>query len=343
MRLIGTGILCLLTLASWSVPYLMRRDMLFGVTVSSEIHDTGAARRIIQLYQLRAYLCGFAVIMLGIMMPGSDHLGWRWAIPLVLFLLGSSIAFGQAHNASRRHAVAASGVREAELLPQAGSRVESPWMLLLGPAILAVGFAVVFSIADQTGRVPLFAGWDAIVARWTAIGQLVGKELSFTLGASIGSLLPLLAFRFGSRRGPSGIVNYRIVILRSIIIFNSAFALLAVWVLGKSALGYAVGKIELRVAVAAIVVGLAVHIAYVLALRRKENIALAAAVGRSPGDRIPDELWLWSRFYHNTNDPVLFVEKRTGPGYTVNFGHLRTWLMMAVFLILILLPLVLNP
>jgi uncharacterized membrane protein len=342
MKWIGTGILTLLTLASWSAPYLMRRDLLFGVTVPPEFRDTPAARSMVRLYQMRVLLCGLAVVMLGLLMPNNEHLGPRWVIPPLLFFVGSSIAFAQSHRASRAHTVPASGVREVELLPPARASAEYPPMLLAGPAILAAGFASAFLIPDPTGQIPLFAGGGAIIARWNAIDALVDKPFSFALGACIGSFVALVAFRFGTRRSPSGMTNYRRVMLRNIILFNAAFAAFAVWVVNMGAFGRMVDRIELRVGMAAIFAGLAAHLAYVLMLRRKENMALVSVVGHSLGDRTPDASWLWGMFYHNPDDPALFVEARTGPGYTVNFGHLRAWLMVAGFLFLLVLPFLLK-
>jgi hypothetical protein len=337
MRWIGIGIVSFVTLSSCVAPYLMRRDLLFGVTVPPEFRDTPAARAIIRRYQIRVYLCGFAAFALAVAFPELDRLWWLIA-PLLAFL-GSSVAFARAHQASSAHGAPPSGVREAELL-RSRSLLEHPQMLLAGPAILAAGFALVFSIPTQAGQIPLFAGWSAIVARWTAIGGLVEKPLSFSLGACLGSFLPLLAFRFGTRHNPTGVINYRRIMLRNIILFNAAFAALAVWAMGMGVLGRAVDKIEFRVALSVIFVGLAAHVVYLLVLRRKENMTLATIVGRDLGDRTPDELWLWGMFYHNPDDPVLFVEARVGPGYTVNFGRPSAWVMLAGFLILLVLPLV---
>jgi uncharacterized membrane protein len=41
------------------------------------------------------------------------------------------------------------------------------------------------------------------------------------------------------------------------------------------------------------------------------------------GDRTRDECWKLGLFYVNRNDPALFVEKRFGIGWTVNFGNPR--------------------
>jgi hypothetical protein len=45
-----------------------------------------------------------------------------------------------------------------------------------------------------------------------------------------------------------------------------------------------------------------------------------------------DEFWRWGLFYNNAADPALFIQARTGPGYTLNFGKLLAWpIAAAVF------------
>ena len=50
------------------------------------------------------------------------------------------------------------------------------------------------------------------------------------------------------------------------------------------------------------------------------------------GDRTRDPHWTWGLIYANRDDPAVFVEKRFGIGYTINAGHPRAWLVMAVIL-----------
>jgi uncharacterized membrane protein len=343
MTWIGLCILGLLALASWSAPYLMRRDLLFGVTVPPAFRDTPAARSIIRRYQmLMVVWCSASIGIQNFLWSRNEHVGLLWAVAPLWIAAGSAVAFAQAHQATRAHAVAASGVREVELLPPARASAEYPLMLLAGPAVLAAGFAVALLIPDAAGQIPLLAGWDVIVARWNAINGLVAKPLWLAMGACLGTFLVLVVFRFGTRRNPSGITNYRRVILRNIILFNAALAVFSVWVLNMGALGRVVDKIELRMVAALVFAGLAAHVAYMLVLRRKENMALASVVGHPLGDRTPDELWLWGKFYHNPDDPALFVEARCGPGYTMNFGHLRAWLIVVGFLMVLVLPMLLK-
>jgi uncharacterized membrane protein len=343
MNWLGLGLLFLFTLAGWWAPYLMRRDLMFGATVPPDFRDSADAHGIIRRYRRKVLLAGIALINIyAFLWSMKAPMNSLWPIAPLLFSVASAIAFAQANRAARMYSVPASGLREASLLPTPRRSVEYSLMVLAGPVILALGFALAFLIPNANGEISFFAGWGSVVSRWNAIDALVDKPFSFALGACLGSFLVLLAFRFGTRRSPAGSTNYRRVILRNIILFNAAFAALSAWVVNMGAFGHAVDKVEMRVAMAFIFVGLAAHIGYVLLLRRKENMSLVTAAGHPLGDRTPDESWLWGMFYHNANDPALFVEKRSGPGYTVNFGHVRAWLMLAVFLTLMLLPFLLR-
>lgn len=326
MTWIGIGILFLLVMASWFAPHLMRRDLLFGATVAPEFRERREARAIIRAYQRKILLAAIALINSTIfvsLMKKAPHGIWLFAAGF--FVVAGSIAFAQANRAMTRHALPASGVREASFLVTPPAMVENSLTVLIGPVILLLGISAAL-----------------LQARWAAIESIVDKPLSFALGAWAGSFLVLLAFRFGTRRNPAGLTNYRRVILRTSILFNVTFAALTGLVANLGACGHAIGEMEMRSAIAVICVGLAAHIAYLLMLRRKENLALSTATGKPFGDRTPDESWLWGLFYHNAQDPALFVERRSGIGYTVNLGHLRAWLMLAVFLTFIVLPFLLK-
>lgn len=52
-----------------------------------------------------------------------------------------------------------------------------------------------------------------------------------------------------------------------------------------------------------------------------------------PGGRSPEACWKYGLFYFNPDDPALFVEKRVGIGYTVNFAHVSAWIIMALTLL----------
>ena len=59
-----------------------------------------------------------------------------------------------------------------------------------------------------------------------------------------------------------------------------------------------------------------------------------------PSERSGDEFWRGGVFYVNPDDPALFVQKRYGIGYTLNFGNRWSWFVMALILLLVGLPII---
>jgi uncharacterized membrane protein len=46
------------------------------------------------------------------------------------------------------------------------------------------------------------------------------------------------------------------------------------------------------------------------------------------------DYWKWGIFYYNANDPSVWVEKRTGMGWTVNFAHKISYVIIALLLLI---------
>jgi uncharacterized membrane protein len=59
-----------------------------------------------------------------------------------------------------------------------------------------------------------------------------------------------------------------------------------------------------------------------------------------------DSYWKLGVFYFNRDDPTIFLEKRFGIGYTLNFGNPISWIVIAALIVLIggslILPLILK-
>jgi len=79
-------------------------------------------------------------------------------------------------------------------------------------------------------------------------------------------------------------------------------------------------------------------VAFVLSMMRAgQGGALQVAPGPSPiGDRTTDARWIGGLLYFNPTDPVLFVEKRTGIGWTVNVGNPWSWMSVVVIAAIVL-------
>ena len=86
---------------------------------------------------------------------------------------------------------------------------------------------------------------------------------------------------------------------------------------------------------------LAMLAALIFAMSRlaKHHAKLHAEAGASMMGGTPDGHWKGGVFYVNRDDAALFVPKRFGIGYTLNFGHATAWVIMGLVLVL---PLILT-
>jgi uncharacterized membrane protein len=48
----------------------------------------------------------------------------------------------------------------------------------------------------------------------------------------------------------------------------------------------------------------------------------------TPKDRQDPENWYWGVFYHNSADPTIWLPKRYGWGWTLNFAQPWSWIIM---------------
>lgn len=83
--------------------------------------------------------------------------------------------------------------------------------------------------------------------------------------------------------------------------------------------------------------GMAVNIGAVLVVLLLPIWLLATGRFATPGspeqgDRSPDEAWKLGLVYYNPDDPALWLEKRFGVGYTLNFARPMAWVIIAAIL-----------
>ena len=70
---------------------------------------------------------------------------------------------------------------------------------------------------------------------------------------------------------------------------------------------------------------------------------LAVLVSISAGTQKPPPEDGWKGiFYYKPDDPALFVPKRYGIGYTLNFGNSWSWVVLALILAMVALPIGLS-
>jgi uncharacterized membrane protein len=341
--LTGVLMLAIAALVAWSfwmLPLWSRPGIYFAVTVAPEFRGTPEAQRLLRSYRLQAMIhvaIAFALILAGAL-PGY------WPLPVVgaiWLAVGPLTAFIGAHKKVHPHAFVGTTVREA-VLEHRDTRLPGGWLAQLGP------FAILLA-----GAVYLYLHWDAIPARFPVHWGLGGQPDRWSVRTPMGVYAPILtgallltglgATAFGilhSSRSAS--VRASQSLKQDFAHRVAAFVLVVEYFLALcfcfAGLLPLAGATPLLVAAFLMLPALLFLIAWLNKGHASFENGPLTLTAAPVGDGTLDKYWKLGVFYCNPDDAALFVEKRFGVGYTVNFGHVSAWIIMALVL---LLPLVL--
>lgn len=349
LTLYNLGVIGMMAVVLHLIPRLTRPDLYFAVTVPPNFRDTPEGHAILRRY--RVQLWAHSLIALGLTFPWIKHfqglrLGFFWQA------IGSLIAFLWARQRVMPHAVAPTTIREAQLEPRP-TRLPGGWTLQLGPfAVLAtVALYLRLHWEQIPARFPVHWGLDGRPNRW-ATRSLSGVYGTLLLAAGICAGLILMAYAIlhSSRRvrvsgswGNSE-THFRHTVLSVLLGSEYFLVLVSSWIGLFPLEGHPQGPSGVSV-IRLLTLVLVVVTVYVTARMGQGGTRQASLAERSSdkpetglpvGDRTLDRYWKVGIFYINRSDPAIFVEKRFGIGYTLNFGHPVSWLSIALAVLVLL-------
>ena len=293
------------------LPHFSPRRYCFGITVPPEFHATDAARAALRRYHWRVAV-SIAVAALAVLYLAPRSPALAGAVAPLAPLLAGTVAFfrerGNLHDAIEAAPSSTPALSGEHHLPG--------WLAWALPP-----FAFPLAVALY-----LQAHWDQIPERfpihWGASGQPNGwahrtaggvyGPLLFAAGLMLLMLLLGLAMYYGSRHSPQMLSVLKILIA-------------VTYLLGLVFAG--VGLLPLRV-VSPTVFLVAVPVFVIALLVYSFQCATNPAM---PAEATPDACWTLGSVYYNPRDPAIFVQKRIGFGYTFNFGHRLSWVILGGF------------
>jgi len=318
----------------WILPKWSRPGIFFAVTVVPDFRDSAEAAQILGSYRTQILLhvaIGFGLILLGALVqrPAPLILGvfWLAVAPLV--------AVSQAHKKTLPHAVAHSTIREASLVPRS-AQLPGGWALQFGPFAILTIVSIYLGVhwAQIPDKFPVHWGIDGRPNGWSE-RTLAGVYGPLLVAGALVIGISLLAYSFShlARRMPvpAGVPSMRDYPHRiAVLLLGVEYFLAAMFSL--------VGLLPITGSpgVAPILILAGAILAAALFLGRwvshaHDNLPHAVSM---IGDGMPDSCWKLGLFYFNPDDPALFVEKRIGFGYTVNFARASAWICLALILFL---------
>jgi uncharacterized membrane protein len=319
------GIVLLVGLLLYVTPRVARPGLFFGVTVDSAFAGSDAARRIKRRYGLEIVL--HSAIALALAFALGPAVGLLWQV------FGGGWAFANAHRAAMPYGSGESAIREAGLDPQPEDSLFVTALALAPLTLLLLLALYARSHWDQIpDRFPVHFGFHG-PDRWVTRSPRAVYGLIVLNGLLCGlMLMTRYGLRHGSRRvaidgAPAQAeARFRRIITWLLVAAEYLMVMLTWAILFSSPQGVFVFGIGMLV----------LTVVLVFVLMRMGQGGSRLAPGSPGGDRTPDACWKWGMFYVNPSDPALFVEKRFGIGYTVNFGNRWSW----IFLVITLLPLI---
>lgn len=321
------------------MPGLTRPDVFFAVTVEPPFRTTPEGRRAAALYRavsLAASLFALAVLSL----TAQKDVREVWAVSALLIqVAGATCGFLAARHIVRPHAVQPAATREAVM---ARTRFAPPggWLLQ------AIPFGVLGAAAVVIAR-----RWAELPARLPNHWNFAGEANGFvdkTLGAVAAQMVTAAflcvllaaaaaAIMQGRRvsatgEGASSEATFRAVAAGVLLVAELLIAVLLSQT-AIQALFPSVARQQIVVVTMGAMALVLVLSAFMFWLGQGGSRRAPAPAGVAPvGDRTPDSAWVMGLFYVNRNDPALLVEKRFGIGYTLNFGHPLSWVLVGLAL-----------
>jgi uncharacterized membrane protein len=315
---------------------LRKRNLYFGVTVEEAFRNTAEARAIARAFRVQVWT-GAVVAIATLSLVHSPRI--TGSVVLLEAALGVA-AWTFAWHRVRPHAATLSVERVVTLgddPPRIPGGIAAVLLPFAGPA--AAIWYLWSHYADLPARYPV---------HWNAAGEadrFVSKSplsVFFTPIMTTSVLLLLavmaLAIQYGSRRGSSGERPGWSAEHRRL---NLVLLVLIMWILSVllslAAFGPEIPAEVMRVATWSLV-GLLLLVTGAFCVRMF-NMSMQRTGGT---DATPDECWRWGFIYYNPEDAALIVEKREGPGFTLNFGNRFSWAIVVLIVAIIILPLVAN-
>ena len=340
------------TVAALITPRMTRPDIFFAITVKPLFRATPESGEIMRGYDRIVVIFAALALLPLLCFKFSRSLDLPGIFgPIAIGLVGYFCAFQLARRRTMPYHAESTAQREAVVAPRQAS--------LPGGALAQAGPFLVLAAAALC----LWLNWDRIPAtiaiHWGARGLPNGwaskSVLSVFGGLFIGILVCLLlgslcwAIVHGVRRinssGSAAVREARFVRAISFVLVGAEYwAALLVGLLALAALRQdqhrPLDMFGAIIVAETLFVGSILYLCYRTGqggsrLRTASDTAKPNPDDEPVGGRTPDECWKLGLFYFNSDDPALFVEKRFGVGWTLNFANPRCWLVIGAIVLFI--------
>jgi uncharacterized membrane protein len=332
------GIVLLSAAILWFIPRLTRPDLYFAVTVPPGFRDEPEAKLILGQYRRELILVSILALIVFIAGIALLGIGFAPAGPMIQSVAGF-IAFYRARNRVMPSAVQPTMIREAELQPY-NRIIPGGWIAAAGPFVLLVVvvcasyFWIHGSLLVRLSAHPSASPARSLIVYFLSM-TVVLAGLSVTLYGLAHWVRPVYSGGPGRARE----VRFRRTVAAIVLGAEYYVTLQASWII-------LVPRHQGLISLGLLPLGFVFVLVVIVVLARLGQGGSRLATARASstpsavpvGDRTLDRYWKLGIFYFNPDDSAIFVEKRFGLGYSLNFARPTTWFIMALLLLAPLVP-----
>jgi len=299
------------------LPFITPLRYYFAVTVSPGFRNTLEGHASMRRYETWVAIGVAAAVALSFLLDGRSEDAVTFLVVLVPVVVSFSSFFHERRVVSR-FAQPTDTIREADL--SADDRTPRWFALALVPIALPLGVAAYLRAhwAEIPLRFPAHFNAAGEADRWAEKSvRTVYGPLLVCAGMSLIGLLITLAMYHGARRGPQRTAIIKIAVAA---VYMMAFVFVATALLPLI-------QFPPQLLMVPPVLFALLMVAWVYRLVRDPNM---------PADATPDASWHLGVVYYNPQDPAVFVQRRIGFGYTVNFGNRLAMFLMGGFIAMVI-------
>lgn len=332
------------------LPRYNRRGLLFGVYVGPDAALGERAREIeAQWYRTMAWVVG-AAILLSLVAGVIAKRPEGSLIAVFGMLVGFCVAYIAAYRSAQPLGVPGAPPAVASLTPEDPSAILFPFVaLMIGMAggLFAVGYAA-SRYAELPDRIPIHFGFSGRPDAWTSrsFASVMLMPLgTIFLGISLAGVawLTARAKRAVRKSDDPRVLEAQVRFRAATATFLSIISILVTiqFVLGSlSTVKVAAGEWDrlhwgFMIASGLLLVVAVVGSVYLMVRMGQGGARIEKGAASSPltNGLADNARWKLGAFYYAPDDPSIFVEKRFGIGYTLNFGNRWAVLMLVAFLV----------
>jgi uncharacterized membrane protein len=310
-----------------AMPRFSRRDILFAVTVP-EAFATGEGRTLVARYRAIVWSGATAALAIGLLLPaflpGSERGALLVMGPVFGNMMVAGVAWLLAHRQARAHAAAPSAARVASLVPRDTS-LPGGMLFAAGPfAILLATAVLIYVYRDDVRPGPItIKSFGPLAFGGVYVAMMLMMAVSMarqTRQIAVDGLAAAAEQRFLR-------VNVLVLVLTgyALAVLLSVTTVQSIPAFGDTLSG-SVGFVLLPL----MLINFGITVWMFRVGQGGQRAVAPAARQEVHGDATPDHAWkAGGLVYFNPLDPAVWVENRIGPGYGLNMGNPRAWLLIA--------------